>query len=1599
MNRITIRFLLLMSILALMCAKASAQALSSDIPICSGTSISINSAVTMTGYNFTHLHRVAGGNWSSGLGDNNTTYQFYVPTAGPRYEVQRVYKDGEGNVVGEQALGFYYIPVNPVINVTPSPSTNCAAYNGSINVTDASYNYGEMIRYFTLLDANGSIIKKDSLLNSSYTFGNLAPGTYQVKVETKCGLSDIETVVLEGATVVQANINGVTDVCLGVGTTLTATGGNFYYWSTGATGSSITVAPTTLGSHSYSVTVTAGVCSASDSHVLTASTSTPAQISGPSTVCYNESVTLSTNSVGTYLWSNGATTSSITVTLQDTRTFGLTVTVPGQCPSIGSKTVTVLPAASLNPAPSSICAGSNITLSVSGGATYLWNTGETTASISRNPNVSFEYKVMVTDANGCRYTFSKNVSVESLPNITFGGNMSVCLGQNLDITAFGGATYLWSHNNVTTATITVSPTINTTYTVTATSSFGCSATAQRAITVKQPPGEEARIIGSNSLCAGQIIALTAVGGETYRWSWNNSNANTIYVNPTENTNFKVTITNEVGCQVVRSHSVTLEVSGKAENDGPITCSKTSATLMAISSVQGATYAWKNASGTTIATTVNHTVTTAGVYTLVITGAGGCTYTTATQVLADNQVPVVTANNSGVITCLQPSSNLLGVSNMSPATYEWRNGDGILIASTLNASTTQAGTYTLKVTTPNGCSSTKSTVVTVDQTIPAFTPTNDGPLDCSKTSVTLSPGGTGTGWVYTWKNAAGSVISNSASTTVTTAGIYSLKVTGSNGCENTQNTTVVLNAVLPHGNASNDGPISCVKTTSILQGSSQTPGVTYAWYGAFNDQLSTQQNFTVTAPGTYTLRVTAPDGCYSTHVTTVGTIGPLPLSPSVFNNGPLTCTVGTVSMTASTSSNNVTYEWRNSNGDVIGNSAGKSVTLPGVYSVKITKTGDGCSITLKTQVTENRTNPVAQISGELMVCRGKRTTLTASGGTQYAWSTGATTTSLTTEYIYSPTTFTVSVSKGAYCSTAEASVVVSNHPDPPATITGQTYACSGSSLVLSAPGGYTYKWSVSNQTTQSITVTPSVPTTYYVTVTSDKGCAANDDHRISPIVALPNDFQLSGVPTTPFCGQAVIDIDVINPTPGYTWSWSTGETTTGIEKTLTSSQTISVTAQNNGCTRTKTIPIIVNSPAQGQILGANIVCWGDSTILTAPVGGTYVWSTGATTSSIWAKPNSSQNYSVTVSNGSNCTATFTKTIVVPPALNLTHSITGEDDCISNNVEVIPSVTGGTGNISFEIIRSWQLVTSPILNGLGSGTYLLVATDDNECVDLNEFTIEETPLKLEVLSLTNQSDCIPGNAALSLGTQNAHGPVNISLVPGGPGSIFTLYSGTYKAYAVDSAGCQDSLEVVVVDRDDVEVRVTGYGFNHCDTNDASINLYVEPVDTSAQYQYSLDGGQTWQNNFQFFNLPNGQYNPAVKKLPGGCIILGNAFTLLDTCSRYTLTQDESSSLASLIQKSKENAALTSGNFQSRDVLKVFPNPVMDMLQTEFQLTSNGQMNIRLLNELGKIVQSQSFEGYKGANKINISTLGLPAGIYIIQVLDKVGQLYGVEKVIKM
>ena len=206
-------------------------------------------------------------------------------------------------------------------------------------------------------------------------------------------------------------------ICSGDAATLTATGGTSYVWSNGANTSSITVNV----ADTYIVTVTSAAgCQSVASATVTvtplptvsvAVTETSGNVSNDGNICAGSSATLTAIAAGTFIWSTGATTQSISVMAGGTYT--VTVTNTNGCVNTASSTITVnpLPVADISPANPSVIEGDPITLTASGGGTYRWSTGSTTSSITVTPLMNTTYTVTVTSTDGCTAVASETVVV------------------------------------------------------------------------------------------------------------------------------------------------------------------------------------------------------------------------------------------------------------------------------------------------------------------------------------------------------------------------------------------------------------------------------------------------------------------------------------------------------------------------------------------------------------------------------------------------------------------------------------------------------------------------------------------------------------------------------------------------------------------------------------------------------------------------------------------------------------------------------------------------------------------------------------------------------------------------------------------------------------------------------------------------------------------------------------------------------------------------------------------------------------------------------------------------------------------------------------
>ncbi|MBK6628507.1 MAG: hypothetical protein IPG35_13080 [Flavobacteriales bacterium] len=247
---------------------------------------------------------------------------------------------------------------------------------------------------------------------------------------------------------------------------------------------------------------------------------------------------------------------------------------------------------------------------------------------------------------------------------------------------------------------------------------------------------------------------------------------------------------------------------------------------------------------------NPTVCMAGTYTLVVTGANGCTSTATAEVLLDNDVPEVDAL-SGVLSCSNPTVTLNGFFAPGIVSFQWTGPNGFVSADAAPVVST-AGVYTLTVTAANGCSNSASTTVLEDVDVPGAQAAG-GTITCTTSCVTLQ--GTGNG-SYSWTG-PGNYSSADPNPTVCMAGTYTLVVTGANGCTSTATAEVLLENNAPDLSAEAT-TIDCITGEATLTAISQA-GLTFSWTGP-NGFTSTSATTTTVEAGSYTVTVTGANGC-------------------------------------------------------------------------------------------------------------------------------------------------------------------------------------------------------------------------------------------------------------------------------------------------------------------------------------------------------------------------------------------------------------------------------------------------------------------------------------------------------------------------------------------------------------------------------------------------------------------------------------------------------------------------------------------------------------------------------------------------------------------
>lgn len=1080
------------------------------------------------------------------------------------------------------------------------------------------------------------------------------------------------------------NVADVNTLCNGSNGTLTAavSGGSgpyAYQWTNGASTSSITT-----GAGTFCATVTDNIgCTASDCGTI----STPAAlaVTMSSTACTTNGGNNGTASASvsggtapyTYLWSNNATTSSISGLSYGIYT--VTVTDANGC-QIQSSIVVNEPRCNNYQVSSGgsnvLCNGAETgtaTATVINGTpnyTYLWSDPlHQTTSTAVNLSAGV-YQCIVTDANNCSAVVNVTITQPTaLVNTMTHTNVSVIGGNDGSAQAnvSGGTpvySYLWSNSGTGSSISSLTAGI---YSVTVTDANNC--TLMDSVQVTQPPCNNLvlSVVTSPATCSGNnngsasAVVLFGNNPINYLWSTGSTASSISNLSPGS---YSLTISDALNCSSFVNFTITAPSPlslGLSPTD--VRCSESLDGTIELT-VSGGTYpysyTWSNGSAVE-----DLIYLTDGTYSVTVTDANGCTVSGSTVIDRPDPISVSSVNTN--ITCFGGSNGAIDASvsgGISPYTYSWSNG-----ATTQDISGLSADSYILTVTDANGCvngtpfnvSMNEPGQVMIDSVLVACPVPGSG-----LSQITVYPSGGNNGaYQVSFDGGTNFLGSGVYIVNMPVDSTYIIALRDTFGCPSAANDTVTVNAEVNILAASfnpciADGVNSIPVSVNVSGGSqglymiSFDNGNTFLPAGTYSTQLATGNSYTIIAKDSLACISTSETISIPDEIVLGGT------TSSYAGGYQVSCvgaSDGSVDLSASGGSGTYSYAWSNSSTtqDLVNLSAG-------TYSVIVTDSLS-CTDTIAFTLTE-------------------------------------------------PSQLTASA------------VATSN-------FNGYNVSCAGStngSADLTVNGGtpgYTFSWSNAASTEDLSNIGAG---TYTVTVTDANGCLQTASVTLTEPALLDISASHIDVPCNGF-STGSIDITMTGGVQPMSYLWSNSATTEDLTALPAGTYSVNVT-DANGCQADTSIVITENLPVVSTIQFINPLCAGDAngTVDLSVAGGTapytYTWSNGQTSEDLGGLPGGVYNILIQDANG--CLGYNTVTLANPPALNSNisspvqvngHNISffgGSDGSINLDV------SGGTPAYQYQWSNG---STNEDQNGLGAGTYTVTITDANGCTILDTIVLDQ------------------------------------------------------------------------------------------------------------------------------------------------------------------------------------------------------------------------------------------------------------------------------------
>ncbi|MBL4577658.1 MAG: SprB repeat-containing protein, partial [Flavobacteriales bacterium] len=1111
----------------------------------------------------------------------------------------------------------------------------------------------------------------------------------------------------------------------------------------------------------------------------------------------------------TYLWDDPAAQTNATADSLTAGTYSVIVTDSNGCISSVSAVI-VEPAAliaaitnSTNLSCNASCDGT-ASVGATGGTspyTFLWADGQTT--VTATGLCAITLGVTVTDANGCQdsavVSLTEPVILSLSTSTTDASCLGICDGTATNVPAGGTPPYTYSWNDPgSQTTATANGLCAGTYITQVTDANGC--VVSSTVIISEPIVLGSSIIQTVGVdCFGDcdgIAEVDATGGTApYTYLWSDGQSTPLAINLCAGT-YTVNITDANGCTTVNTVTITQPAAlTNVFSSTDVDCNG-NATGVATANITGGTppftYLWDDPG---FQTNASATGLVAGIYCVQITDANGCVLTECITINEPVAIAIVidtTGANCGLAdgaACVTVSSGI------APFTYLWDDPSN---QTTPCAVGIASGIYNITVTDNTGCTALGLAVVS-DLGAPTLLISSQNDVSCNSGcdgfATVLITNGLAP-YTYNWNDP------NAQTTALASglcAGTYVVAILDSNGC--TGNISAVINEPTALGVIiSGQTPVTCngdCDGTATGLASGGTAPYTYQWNDSGTQTTATANGL---CAGSYGLTVIDANGC--TDTTSVTIVQPDIIALTISGDD-AHCGLadGTASVTAIGGNGLYGYLWDDPASQ---NTATASNLLAGTYMVVVTDIL-GCTQSISVTINDLPAG-VATISTAINVsCNGGSdgaATVSMSGGQvpfTYNWNDPLAQTNSTATALLAGT-YIVNVTDSFGC-VVPATVVITDPPVLTLTTTADSVTCNGicdGSASVNGFGGtppFNYLWDDPLAQTNEM-ATGLCLGTYNVTITDARGCFTTTTQAVDQ----PPSIVLTESHSDANCGQpdGIATVTVTGGTFPYTYLWSNGANTAFITNVFAGTYIITVT-DVNGCTQSLSITIAdLAGPVATITASDSVSCFGgnDGWATAGVTGGTfpyqYQWDDLLNQITPTATNLTAGVYTVTIRDLNNCVASASVTIYEPPAI-VFNSSSSDPVCFNScDGSGLVTVSGGTPLYTYLWDDPGTQTTATAL-GLCAGSYNLVITDANGCIELTSVTLTNpapmtvgtTGLDETCLSLCDGSaTAIPSNGIQPY-TYSWDDVNNQATV-----TAASLCAGTYNVVLTDANGCTAS-----------------------------------------------------------------------------------------------------------------------------------------------------------------------------------------------------------------